>query len=93
VANDRDRFAYKGEDEFTFSNPEGVRFRIMTFSQARGCRQTGVPTLEHTWFAGCAWSYSRCAGCGRHLGWFYTGEHEFAGLIKDRLVRSMHIRN
>ena len=93
VANERDRFQYDGKDEFAFSNPEGIRFEIIAFSQTLGCHQTGVPTLEHTWFPGHAWSYCHCYNCRQHLGWFYSGPHEFAGLIKSRLVRALGVRN
>lgn len=93
VANERARFKYEGKDEFTFSNPEGIHFDITTFSQTLGCRQTGVPTLEHTWFPGHAWSFCQCARCGQHLGWYYAGQHDFAGLIKDRIVRGFCARN
>jgi hypothetical protein len=93
VANDRERFCFDGKDEFTFTNPEGFRFEIITFSETCGCRQSGLPTLEFTWFAGHAWSYCQCAQCGQHLGWYYTGKHNFAGLIKPRIVRALFIRN
>ena len=52
-----------------------------------------MPTLEHTWFAGHEWSFCQCDRCGQHLGWFYSGQHEFAGLIKDRIVRAVCVRN
>jgi hypothetical protein len=93
VANEKERFPYNGQDEFTFSNPERIRFTIITFSQTLGCRQAGKPTLEHTWFPGYAWSYCQCDRCGQHLGWFYTGHIEFVGLIKVRIVRALCIRN
>ena len=93
VANDRDRFKYEGEDEFTFSNPEGIRFEIITFSQTPGCRPTGVPTLEHTWFPADAWLFCHCDRCDQHVGWYYVGQHDFAGLITDRIVRAQCIRN
>lgn len=93
VANERNRFAIGGKDEFSFSNPEGFHFDIITFSETKGCRETGVPTLQYTWFPGHAWSYCNCAQCGQHLGWYYTGQHQFAGLIKDRIVRALFIRN
>jgi hypothetical protein len=93
VANQKDRFQYDGKDEFTFSNPAGIQFEIITFAQTVGCRQSGVPTLEHTWFPGHAWSFCQCDRCGHHLGWHYDGAHEFAGLIKNRIVRALHIRN
>jgi len=93
VANEKDRFKYDGKDKFTFSNPEGIRFEIITFSQTPGCRQAGVPTLEHTWFPGHAWSFCLCDRCSQHLGWYYAGQHDFAGLITARLVRAQCIRN
>jgi hypothetical protein len=88
VANERDRFHSDGQSEFSFKNPEGIRFRIITFSRTIGCRETGAPTLEHTWFPGHAWSYAVCDRCGMHLGWFYTGLNDFVGLIRDRIVRA-----
>lgn len=93
VANDRHRFLINGADEFSFSNPAGMRFEIITFEQTLGCRQCGAPTLADTWFPGCAWCYCLCAGCGQHLGWYYSGVREFAGLIRSRLVRALGFRN
>ena len=93
VANERDRFQYNGKDEFGFSNPAGVHFDIILFSQTLGCRETGSPTLDYTWFAGHAWSFCQCDRCGHHLGWYYSGPHQFAGLIKNCLVRALHVRN
>ncbi len=93
VANDRDRFCIDGKDEFSFSNPDGLWFEIITFSEISGCRQDGVPTLDHTWFPGCAWSYCICAECGYHLGWFETGQNDFVGLIRARIVRALFVRN
>ena len=93
VANEQDRFSYDGKDEFSFSNPEGIRFEIITFCQTLGCLQSGVPTLEHTWFPGHAWSYCRCDRCGQHLGWYYAGQNEFVGLIKSRITRALYVRN
>jgi hypothetical protein len=93
VASEKDRFPCNGKDEFTFSNPEGIRFDIITFSQTLGCVETGKPTLEHTWFPGYAWSYCQCDRCGQHLGWYYTAQIGFAGLIKARIVRAACVRN
>jgi hypothetical protein len=93
VANEKARFKFKGTDEFAFSNPAGIVFEIITFSQTLGCKQSGVPTLEHTWFAGYAWSYCQCGSCGLHLGWYYTGPQDFVGLIKTRIRRALLLRN
>jgi hypothetical protein len=88
VARETDRFFYDGRSEFAFTNPAGIPFQVITFSQTIGCRETGRPTLAYTWFPGHAWSFSCCAGCGVHLGWFYSGPHQFAGLIYTHLVRA-----
>ena len=93
VASEKDRFSYDGKDEFAFSNPEGIRFEILTFSQTLGCREAGIPTLQHTWFPGHAWSYCQCDRCGKHLGWYYLGQHTFAGLIKRHITRALNVRN
>jgi hypothetical protein len=93
VANENDRFSYDGKSEFTFSNPEGIRFAIITFSRTLGCQETGTPTLEHTWFPGYAWSFCLCDNCGQHLGWYYSSKIEFAGLIIARIVRALCVRN
>jgi len=88
VASEKDRFYQNGQNEFSVKNPEGVRFIILTFSRTMGCRQVGVPTLEHTWFPDHAWSYCVCDRCGMHLGWYYTGPSKFIGLIRERIVRA-----
>ena len=88
VASEKDRFSHEGSSEFTFKNPEGVRFHILTFSRTIGCPEAGVPSMEHTWFPGHAWSYCVCDRCRMHLGWYYAGPSEFAGLIRDRIVRA-----
>jgi hypothetical protein len=93
VASEKDRFPYNGKEEFTFRNPEGIRFNIITFSRTLGCRKEGVPTLDHTWFPGYARSYCQCAQCSQHLGWYYAGTIEFAGLIIARIVRAVGVRN
>ncbi len=93
VASERDRFSFEGRDEFVFSSPEGDSFEIITFSQTFACRQSGLPTLAHTWFPAHAWSFCQCRECNLHLGWFYLGQHNFAGLIKNRIVRVACLRN
>ena len=93
VASEKDRFTHDGKSEFTFQNPEGIRFDIVIFSRTIGCRQAGVPTLEHTWFPNHAWSFCLCEECHMHLGWFYSGPTDFAGLIRDRIVRASVVGN
>ncbi len=93
VANECDRFQYQGKDHFSFINPAGMRFEIITFARAPGCEETGVPTLKDTWFAGHAWSFCHCESCGQHLGWYYDGPHRFVALIETRIVRALCVRN
>jgi hypothetical protein len=93
VASEKDRCGYEGKSEFSFLNPDGIRFDIITFSRTIGCEQAGLPTEAHTWFPGHAWSYCVCDHCHSHLGWHYSGPSDFAGLIRDRIVRAMLIRN
>jgi len=93
IASEEDRFQYDGKSEFSFSNPDGLQFDIITFSQTVGGQEVGTPTLEHTWFPGHAWSFCVCDRCQTHLGWFYSGPQEFVGLIRNRLVRGRSIWN
>jgi hypothetical protein len=93
VASEKDRFSHGGQSQFAFRNPHGILFHIITFNETIGCHQTGVPTSEHTWFPGYAWSYCVCDRCRAHLGWFYAGPSDFVGLIRDRIVRSALVMN
>ncbi len=93
VASDADRFQMEGKSEFTFDNPQGVRFEIILFTETHNCRQTGPSTVEHTWFAEHAWSFCHCAECGQQLGWYFEGPHAFAGLVRARLIRGIYVRN
>ena len=88
IANEMHRFPYNGKHEFTFTNPGGISFEIITFSEASGCHELGKPTLEDTWFPGYGWSFCHCDGCGQQLGWCYTGLLRFLGLDKARIVRA-----
>ena len=93
VACEKDRFCFGGKSEFSFTNPNGAIFQIITFSETMGCHDDGFATLEHTWFSGYAWSYCHCDECRMHLGWFYSGAGTFAGLIRDRIVRATLVLN
>jgi len=93
VAQEADRFRYNNQSEFSFVNPQRIRFHILTFSRALGCQQAGTPTLDHTWFPGHAWSYCLCDRCRTHLGWHYAGPSTFVGLIRDRIVRASLVMN
>ena len=93
LASDRDRLQFGNRSEFAFTNPDGMPFLIVTFSEATGCLDAGDATLEHTWFPGHAWSYCLCGHCGQHLGWFYTGSDEFVGLIQTKIIRALNLFN
>jgi hypothetical protein len=81
------RIIVNGAEEHDCVNPLGLRFRIVCFRQAPGCAVWEPGTLEHTWFAGYAWSIAGCARCRTHVGWcFHSKDDTFFGLIVDRLT-------
>lgn len=73
--------------EHTFRNPAGYSFHVLCFSDAPGAAELGDSTEEASWFAGYAWAFAVCRQCQNHLGWWYSGEKRFAGLIATRLIR------
>jgi len=87
ITTEGDRIRINGSHDHHCVNPAGVGFRIGCFRSAPGCQRLGTPTLEFTWFAGCAWSYALCNSCGTHLGWCFEGPDDgsFFGLILNRL--------
>ena len=93
ITTDKDRFLYNDQSEFQFTNPEGYVFDIITFSAADGCREQGEPTMEFTWFRRHSWSFALCSRCGLHLGWKYSGEFSFYGLIRARLIKGAALFN
>jgi hypothetical protein len=81
------RIEVGGHHEHHFTNPDGYKFHIGCFSRAPGCRGSGAPSNEATWFTGYSWQVEGCTQCGEFLGWRYrSGEHRFHGLILARLV-------
>lgn len=76
-----------GAFRHTFSNPEGIVFKIGCFRTADGCIAIGRETNEFTWFPGFSWRICLCGRCHVHLGWQYRSGQEsfFLGLIIDRL--------
>ena len=68
------------------TNPAGVSFTFGCFGAAPGTTVVGPATDEHSWFAGCVWSFALCGGCAEQLGWLFEGADRFYGLILDRLV-------
>jgi hypothetical protein len=89
IALPADTIAVDGSHRHTFTNPAGVIYEIGCFSSARGCRVTGGPTLEFTWFSGYSWSFALCSGCGNHMGWYYQKEGSgFYGLVAAYLAEN-----
>ena len=89
ITRGRWRIAVGSDHEHTFFNPAGQVFRIGCFREAPGCRPTGDPSREFTWFKGYAWRVAACRDCGIQLGWLYTGggpPPAFFGLILARLT-------
>jgi hypothetical protein len=79
--------AVDGSRTHVFTNPDGDRFRIGCFAEARGLIGVGRPTLEYTWFAGFTWQVELCARCQDQLGWLYrSGVSGFHGLILAQLL-------
>ncbi len=93
MAHDTERFFYQDRSEFRFDNPAGYTFHILTFLQVLGCVEITQPTLANTWFAGHSWSVCVCRCCRIHVGWRYTGTHNFYGLIRPRLIKGWSILN
>ncbi|MEM7216800.1 MAG: cereblon family protein [Pseudomonadota bacterium] len=67
-------------------NPHGIEFDVRCYAQALGCAIAGEPTAADSWFPGYRWRFASCASCQIHLGWLFQGaEHQFYGLINDRI--------
>jgi len=87
IAKSDARMSVSGKHEASFTNPFGFRFRVAFFQQAPGCKLTGKPTVENSWFSGYAWQIALCALCRTHLGWGFQSndDNPFFGLIFKRL--------
>ena len=67
-------------------NPSGNLFRFGCYRNASGCGHFGEFTHEYTWFNGYKWCNALCLSCNTQLGWCFTGEQTFYGLIVEQLV-------
>ncbi len=79
----------KEAHEHTVFNPAGIVFTIGCFLDAPGCWATGQPSDQFTWFPTYKWRLALCEGCGKQLGWLFTGSNVlpvFYGLILNRLT-------
>ena len=77
----------EGEHTHIKSNPNGRKFLLRCFSSAVGCAMSGDSTSYFSWFAGYKWQFAHCKECGAQIGWFFEGQGNFFGLIKEQLVR------
>ena len=66
-------------------NPHGLVFQIGCYGRAPGCQSHGHPTAEFSWFPPYRWQVAVCSGCRQHLGWHFTGDGFFYGLITRRI--------
>jgi hypothetical protein len=67
-------------------NPGGHKFRFATYQDAPGCLTIGEASFEHSWFSGYNWQIALCRSCSEHLGWLFSGNSRFYGLIIDKLI-------
>ena len=80
----------QGAHIHTFINPAKITYSIGCYDSAPGCSPLGLPTSEHTWFAGFRWCIALCGACEIHIGWRFSGASEtFYGLIISRIREQM----
>lgn len=85
VTNDNEKIEVDGQHHHFKANPQGQTYQIRCFQNAEGCAAVGQPTQEHTWFTGLYWTYAHCRSCGTQLGWFFSGQSHFFGLINEQI--------
>jgi len=85
ICSQHDAIELAASHVHTRLNPMSVLFRFGCYALAPGARVSGEPSSEHVWFAGCRWQYAHCSSCKAHLGWAFSGAHQFFGLVLDRL--------
>jgi len=78
--------AMNGRHLHAFFNPAGIAFEIRCFRLVPGAIPRGNPSAEFTWFSGYRWQIVLCATCQSHLGWLFTSDSAFYGLIATRLI-------
>ncbi len=88
IARVGDGLRVHGKHRHTTMNPSGEVFELRVFRFAPGARERGTPSLEYSWFPPLAWRFADCANCWVQLGWAFSGERSFFGLIADRLEES-----
>lgn len=86
ITDDSQRISIADSHAHNRTNPNGIDYDFLCFNNAPGCSAFGQATYEYSWFAGHQWQVVVCNGCGEHLGWFFSGESFFYGLITGRLI-------
>ncbi|SCA57562.1 hypothetical protein MTBPR1_60075 [Candidatus Terasakiella magnetica] len=71
------KVSIKEAHDHTVFNPAGIVFNIGCFRDAPGCWATGTPSSDFSWFSGYHWRMALCEGCGKHMGWLFTGGEPF----------------
>ena len=86
VTDDRFMQRINGQHQYTKINPDQHTFVFACFSAARGCQASGPATDKDSWFSGYRWRFAHCNNCATQLGWHFSGEQPFFGLILEQLV-------
>ncbi len=85
ITTSRERIEKDGKHLHTFFNPAGIVYEIGCFRRAPGCLEFGPPSSEFAWFGGYSWQVVYCLSCQQHLGWKFSGEERFFGLVVNKL--------
>ena len=86
ITTSREQLDKEGTHLHTFFNPAGIVYEIGCFRRAPGCLPFGPSSTEFAWFSGYIWQVVYCRGCQQHLGWMFSGEDRFFGLIVNKLA-------
>jgi hypothetical protein len=85
ITSPQQAIAVNGSHEHAFFNPAGIAFEIRCFRAAPGAAVQGAASDEFTWFPDYRWQVALCLVCQAHLGWRFTGNTTFFGLIASQL--------
>lgn len=85
ISDEGARISVAGCHTHTCVNPHGLVYRIGCFSRAPGCFAVGDACSAYSWFTDHAWQVTVCNGCGVHIGWRFSGQSAFYGLIVRQL--------
>ena len=88
ITTTKERVEKDGTHLHTFFNPAGIVYEIGCFRNAPGCIPFGAASREFPWFSGYSWQVVYCRGCQQHLGWRFSGEDQFFGLIVNKLAET-----